>query len=487
MQNFEENLASRVNGVLQPMLGVTVTVKTAQGLLATIYSDDGATVQPNPMITDANGRFGFYAANGPYKLTFAGQQIEGITRDIELYDADDEPPLTLAQAALPSAASRIGFQGIGTGARGRTIENKLLDLVSVADFTGIDPTGVASSLVAFTSAYTNAAPGARIIIPPGDYAGVSGTLTGTKFVIWEAAGQPSGGGLWNLPGLVKHGFATREICSIGQTVPDGDLKNSFNRDASHTGGTPGFVCTNISVQTKAGAANTNFEWGFLSVLDNYAAAGENVAIYGQGNKRGNGPTWASVFEVIDHTTANNPAQGLVGIEVDVRANGNDDNKNRVGIDIVADRRIKTAGAYSHTSYGVRVQNNDDVNSLVKVAYGVVANNVQVGFDTSEATIQTAAFKMADGQAIAFDTAAQQQLKYDGTGINYTVAGASKVRLNANGSIELGGAMKISPTFSTGTQVPTIGTNKPGTTGGAPGTWVNVVINGSQYWLPLWAN
>lgn len=487
MLKYEENLASRVNGSLQPMLGVKVAVTALNGLPATLYGDNESTVLENPVTTDPNGYFGFKAANGEYELTFSGAQIESTKRTIELYDADDEPPLTQAQAALPSAASRIGFQGGGTGARGRTIENKLLDLVSVADYTGIDPTGAASSLAAFTSAYTNAAPGARIIIPPGDYAGVSGTLTGTKFVIWEAAGQPNGGGLWNLPGLVKHGFTTREICSIGQTVPDGDLKNSFNRDASHTGGTPGFVCTNISVQTKAGAANTNFEWGFLSVLDNYAAAGENVAIYGQGNKRGNGPTWASVFEAIDHTLTNNPAQGLVGIEVDVRANGNDDNKNRIGIDIVADRHIKTAGAYSHTSYGIRVQNNADANSLVKVAYGIVANNVQVGYDTSEAVIQTAAFRMAAGQAIAFDAAAQQQLKYDGTGLNYTPGGVSKVRLNADGSILLGGAMKIAPTFSTGAQVPTIGANKPGTTGGAPGTWVNVVINGSQYWLPLWAN
>ncbi|MBD8630750.1 right-handed parallel beta-helix repeat-containing protein [Oxalobacteraceae sp. CFBP 8755] len=137
MQNFEENLASRVNGSLQPLLGVTVTVKTAQGLLATIYSDDGATVQPNPMVTDANGLFGFYAANGPYKLTFSGQQIQAYERDIELYDADDAPPLTQAEAALPSAASRVGFQADGLAAQGRTIENKLRETVSVKDFGAV--------------------------------------------------------------------------------------------------------------------------------------------------------------------------------------------------------------------------------------------------------------------------------------------------------------------------------------------------------------
>jgi len=113
MQNHEENLASRVNGSLQPLLGVTVTVKTPTGLLATIYSDDGVTVQPNPMFTNANGLYGFRAANGPYKLTFSGPQIESYERDIDLYDPDDAQPLTQAQAALPSATERIGHQPIG--------------------------------------------------------------------------------------------------------------------------------------------------------------------------------------------------------------------------------------------------------------------------------------------------------------------------------------------------------------------------------------
>jgi len=125
MQNFEENLASRVNGSLQPLLGVSVTVKTAQGLLATIYSDNGATTQGNPMTTDANGRFGFYAANGDYVLTFSGPQIQTYERPIDLYDPDDAQPFTQAQAALPSAASRVGFQPEGQGEAPMTIEQAL--------------------------------------------------------------------------------------------------------------------------------------------------------------------------------------------------------------------------------------------------------------------------------------------------------------------------------------------------------------------------
>lgn len=113
MLKFEENLASRVSGALQPMLGVSVTVTASNGLLATIYADDESTVLANPMTTDANGYFGFKAANGEYTLTFAGAQIETAKREIELYDADDDPPLTLAQAALPTGAERIGFSSDG--------------------------------------------------------------------------------------------------------------------------------------------------------------------------------------------------------------------------------------------------------------------------------------------------------------------------------------------------------------------------------------
>lgn len=113
MLKFEENLASRVSGALQPMLGVKVTVTAANGLLATLYADDESTVLGNPMTTDTNGYFGFKAANGDYTLTFAGAQIETAMRKIELYDADDNPPLTLAEAAGVTGAERIGGTWFG--------------------------------------------------------------------------------------------------------------------------------------------------------------------------------------------------------------------------------------------------------------------------------------------------------------------------------------------------------------------------------------
>ncbi len=175
MLKFEENLASRVSGALQPMLGVQVTVTASNGLPATLYADDESTVLANPATTDANGYFGFKAANGEYTLTFSGAQIETSTRKIELYDADDDPPLTLAQAAVPTASSRIGFQAAGVGALPRSVENKISETVSVKDF-GAAGDGVADDYVAIQAAFDWAESavvgnkcGVRIHFPRGEY------------------------------------------------------------------------------------------------------------------------------------------------------------------------------------------------------------------------------------------------------------------------------------------------------------------------------
>lgn len=178
MLKFEENLASRVSGALQPMLGVQVTVTASNGLLATIYADDESTVLGNPLSTDANGYFGFKAANGEYTLTFAGAQIESATRKIELYDADDDPPLTLAQAAVPTAASRIGYQSNGSDASPRTVENKLGESVSVLDY-GAKGDGVTDDTAAIQAAINSMDAFGQVVFPPGTYV--------IKAPIWIAA------------------------------------------------------------------------------------------------------------------------------------------------------------------------------------------------------------------------------------------------------------------------------------------------------------
>lgn len=136
MQKYEENLASRLNGnALQPLALVEVRVTDdATGLPAALYSDDGVTSLPQPLITDNNGGFAFYAANGEYTLTFSSQSITTFTRKIILDDPSDNKKASLAELAAPSGASLIGHMASGTGAVTRTLQEKSRDFIDAADY-----------------------------------------------------------------------------------------------------------------------------------------------------------------------------------------------------------------------------------------------------------------------------------------------------------------------------------------------------------------
>ena len=245
-----------------------------------------------------------------------------------------------------------------------------------------------------------------------------------------------------------------------------------DRRANHTGGTPGFVNSGILAKSFVSAGNTNFEWAIVGVCDNSATAGENVGGYFQGIKRATGPTWGATVEVIEKTGAN-PTSGSVGLEVNVTANGTDNLNARVGID-VAIRKDDAGGAGCVTAFGIRLQSQ-------------AGSGYTVGFDTSSATIYQSAIRIGQGQAISFDGNATDKLASDGTGIVYYSGGVFKAKLVNDGSIYLTGRTKISGTFTTGAQTPTMGTNKPGSTGGSPTTWLSVIIDGAQLWIPAWAN
>src|SRR5881296_2127176 len=71
----------------------SVTVKIAPGgANATIYSDDGVTPITNPLTTDSDGSYEFYAANGLYDMviTASGATFTaGNTTNLTLYDPLD--------------------------------------------------------------------------------------------------------------------------------------------------------------------------------------------------------------------------------------------------------------------------------------------------------------------------------------------------------------------------------------------------------------
>lgn len=108
-------------------------------------------------------------------------------------------------------ASRVKYTPSGTNAIPVTVQTKLRDSVSVTDFTGADPTGVADSLAAFTSAIASLPTlGGRIRVPAGTW-NLSATPTwGTKSIYWDidvsALFTGAGTGFEKFPSMRTTGF-----------------------------------------------------------------------------------------------------------------------------------------------------------------------------------------------------------------------------------------------------------------------------------------
>ena len=92
MQKYQDSvILQNAAGATSVGSGLTATVyNIGTTTLATIYSDNGVTVVDqtlNPLVTDTNGFFSFYAANGHYTLVISGTGITPFTRsDILLED-----------------------------------------------------------------------------------------------------------------------------------------------------------------------------------------------------------------------------------------------------------------------------------------------------------------------------------------------------------------------------------------------------------------
>src|SRR2546430_15937887 len=94
----------------QPLVGASVQVNTFPGgVPATIYVDNGVTLQGNPITTDGNGRFAFYAADGHYSIviTKAGYTTQTIT-DILLEDLADPNAGNFTNATVSGTLALAG-------------------------------------------------------------------------------------------------------------------------------------------------------------------------------------------------------------------------------------------------------------------------------------------------------------------------------------------------------------------------------------------
>src|SRR5665213_482289 len=102
----------------------------------------------------------------------------------------------------------------------------------------------------------------------------------------------------------------------------------FSRTAPAGGSNPQAA---LIVDCTTNATSTSFEWTQLNDLENYAAAGENTAIYCKANRHSSGATWAGVFEARNLGTSY--TNNLYGLEIDLCSDGMDPNQNQQGIAI----------------------------------------------------------------------------------------------------------------------------------------------------------
>src|SRR5258708_14764018 len=114
MQRYQDSVLQAP--LSTPIVGASVQVNIFGGGAATIYSDNGITVAPNPTLTDANGRFKFYAADGRYTLIISKTGF--VTQTIS--------DVILADPAQESADTLL-FTAAGAGAVPRTLQEDLRD------------------------------------------------------------------------------------------------------------------------------------------------------------------------------------------------------------------------------------------------------------------------------------------------------------------------------------------------------------------------
>lgn len=115
MELYTNNIQDRYGNAI---VGAQVLV-LKDGGSAVIYSDNGVTPAANPLTTDADGEFRFYAASGKYDLTVTSPRLPEPIEfpGIALFDPDDinaELRDQLASTEENYGASMVGIQPYGS-------------------------------------------------------------------------------------------------------------------------------------------------------------------------------------------------------------------------------------------------------------------------------------------------------------------------------------------------------------------------------------
>jgi len=288
-------------------------------------------------------------------------------------------------------------------------------LIDVSSYPGFDNTCTSDPSAAFIAAEAAAKVGERIIVPAGTYLPITG-LAGNKKLVWDADGATNCAGTAivdvGTTDIVKANHPTGTVSRVQfrrfRSVPDQFGEVEIKSNSTHTGGTGIYSPLRVQLDVANGATDSN--WTQTNILNNSASAGSSVAIFNQGNKKGTGWTAASVSEAHDWTGQANPAGGLVGHEIDVKATGTDNagyanRGSRVGMTIEG---MKHNDADAQTEIGYGIWGYCATNTgLISATFCKFKRFINIeapflyGFDTSLGTQDAngAAIKMLAGQSI----------------------------------------------------------------------------------------
>lgn len=129
--------------------GATVTIKKPDGTTATIYSDNGITTTSNPITTDADGKYTFFAKNGKYTIAIVAEGYGSVTKDnIVLYDPTDAMAINdITTATYTLSAADIGqWLAFNTSATA-TVSLSTANTYAVADTTILSQKGAGQVVV----------------------------------------------------------------------------------------------------------------------------------------------------------------------------------------------------------------------------------------------------------------------------------------------------------------------------------------------------
>lgn len=181
----------------------TVTVRDTAGALAVIFSDDGTTTANNPLTTNADGEYTFFAANGQYstEVVASGYATEIVTQRT-LFDPSDQTARALADFGMvPVREITTITYSITAGNFGEWLEfnTSATATCSLPDQTAVSAWSTAESKGA-SIIFRQKGAGQLVLAPSGSATAVNASSLKTRAQYSVLAAQAVGTSTWTVFG-----------------------------------------------------------------------------------------------------------------------------------------------------------------------------------------------------------------------------------------------------------------------------------------------